>query len=139
MINFNMIKVSKAERSGGGKNLTKRDKCDFIIRLRSAYKKDSLGQANYKSLMEVAKFRGLENRTNGENGVVYVGDRNKIIADLDAQLEQATDNDVIESLKAQKAFINQFIGGKYWEITAKDMELQENLQMLLDLNNNGCL
>lgn len=137
MINFN-LRIAKAERSYGGHNLVKRDKDDFIIRLRNAYKKDSLGQMNYKKLMEVAGFRGLENRTSGENGVIYVGDRAKIMADLEAQIAVA-EGDELDSLTAQKEFLGQFVDGRFWDITAKDMELTENLEMLLDLNTNGCL
>ena len=135
---FSAVKVSKAERATGGKNLIKRDKVDFIIRLRSAYKKDSLGQQNYKTLMGEAKFRGVENRTNGENGVIYVGERSKILADLDSQIAKAT-GDAKKSLEEQKAFISGFDGTKFWDITAKDMELTENLAMLLDFNKNNCL
>lgn len=139
MIKFNMVKITKAERSGGGrKNLIKREKADFIIRLRSSYKKDSEGQKNYQRLMSVAKFKGIENRTNGENGVIYVGERSKILADLDSQIAKAT-GDAKKALEEQKAFISQFDGVKFWEITAKDMELTENLEMLLDLNTNGVL
>lgn len=137
MINFN-LKVVKAERSYGGHNLVKRDKDDFIIRLRNAYKKDSAGQANYKKLMKVAGFRGLENRTAGENGVIYVGDRSKIMEDLEAQIAVAK-GDELDKLTAQKEFLGQFVDGRFWDITAKDMELAENLEMLLDLNTNGCL
>lgn len=137
MINFKIVKVNKAERSGG-RSLVKRDKNDFIIRLRSAYKKDSLGQQNYKTLMDAANFKGLESRTADENGVIYVGDRIKIIADLKKQIENAS-GEVLEALESQLEFISQFKDGRFWEITAKDMELQENLDMLLDLNNNGCL
>ena len=137
MIKFNNVKVVKVARLGGSK-LEKREKADFIIRLRSSYKAGTLGHANFKSLMDVAKFKGIENRTAGEAGVVYVGDRDKIIADLDAQISRAS-GEALEALKAQKEFLSQFDGTKFWEITAKDMEAQENLDMLLDFNNNNCL
>lgn len=138
MIKFNTIKVIKAEKGHGGKNLVKRDKSEFIFRLRSAYKKDSIGQANYKQLMSVAKFKGIENRTNGENGVVYLGDRVKIMADLDKQIASAK-GEQLEALKQQKEYLAQFDGTKHWDISAKDFEIQDNLDMLLDLNNNGVL
>ena len=138
MIKFSIVKVAKAERSSGGKNLVKRDKNDFIFRLRSAYKKDSQGQINYKKLMSVAKFKGVENRTAGENGVVYCGDRVKILADLDKQIAQAK-GEQLEALKKQKEYLGQFKDGVFWDITAKDFELVENLEMLLDINNNGAL
>lgn len=138
MIKFNTIKVVKAERGHGGKNLLKRDKKEFIFRLRSAYKKDSIGQANYKQLMSVAKFKGIENRTNGENGCLYVGDRVKILADLDKQIASAK-GEQLEALKQQKEYLAQFDGTKFWDITAKDFEIQDNLDMLLDLNTNGVL
>lgn len=138
-IKFSAVKITKVARLGGGKSLTQRLKTDFIFRVRSAYKKDSIGQANYKTLMEVAKFKGLENRTAGENGVLYMGDRAKILADLDAQIEATTNEEELKALQEQKAFLGQFNGDKYWEITAKDMEADENLQMLLDINENGCL
>jgi len=136
-IKFSLIKVSKAERSGGGKSLIHRDKNDFIIRMRASYKKDSLGQINFKKLMEVAKFRGVEFRR-GDDDKFYVGDRAKIIADLDKQIASAK-GEQLEALKAQKEFIGQFKDGNFWNISAKDMELPENLEMLLELNNNGCL
>lgn len=138
MIKFNTIKVVKAERAHGGKNLVKREKSDFIFRLRSAYKKDSIGQSNYKKLMEVAKFKGIENRSAGENGVVYVGDRVKIFTDLDNQISKAT-GEQKEALIQQKQYLSQFDGTKFWDITAKDFEIQDNLDMLLDLNTNGVL
>lgn len=138
MIKFTQVKIVKVARSGGGHNLTKRLKTDFIIRLRSSYKTGTLGHTNFKALMDVAKFKGLENRTNGEAGVIYVGDRAKILADLKKQMERAS-GDVLEALKQQEEFINQFDGERFWDITAKDMEAQENLAMLLDFNENGCL
>ena len=128
MIKFNTIKVVKAERAHGGKNLVKREKSDFIFRLRSAYKKDSIGQANYKQLMSVAKFKGLENRTNGENGVIYLGDRVKIMADLDKQIASAK-GEQLEALKQQKEYLVQFDGNKHWDISAKDFEIRDNLEM----------
>lgn len=138
MIKFSAITVKKAEKGHGGKNLIKRDKSEFIFRLRSAYKKDSEGQKNYKQLMSVAKFKGIENRTNGENGVIYVGDRVKILADLDNQIGKAT-GEQKEALIQQKQYLSQFDGTKHWDISAKDFEIKENLDMLLDLNNNGVL
>ena len=138
-IKFSAVKITKVARLGGGKSLTPRLKTDFIFRVRSAYKKDSIGQAHFKTLMEVAKFKGVENRTAGENGVLYMGDRSKILADLDAQIEATTNEEELKALKEQKEFLSQFNGDKFWEITAKDMEADENLQMLLDINTNNCL
>lgn len=138
MIKFNCVKVIKAEKGHGGKNLVKRDKSEFIFKLRSAYKKDSEGQKNYKELMSVAKFKGIENRTGGENGVVYVGDRAKIFADLDKQIATAK-GEQLEALKQQKEYLAQFDGTRFWDISAKDFEIKDNLDMLLDLNENGVL
>ena len=137
MIKFN-LQVNKASRSGGNKNLISRDKSEFIIRLRSSYKSGSVESLNYKKLMDVAKFKGIENRSCGENGVLYVGDRVKIFEDLNNQIATAS-GDELENLKKQKEFLNQFVDGNYWNITAKDMALSENLDMLLDLNENSCL
>lgn len=136
-IKYVLLKVSKSQRSGGGKNLVHRDKNDFIIRMRASYKKDSLGQQNFKKLMDVAKFKGLEFRR-GDDDKFYVGDRAKILADLNKQLESAS-GDKKDMIRAQIDFISQFQNGNFWNISAKDMELQENLDMLLDLNNNNCL
>lgn len=138
MLNLSLIKVSKAERATGGKNLIKRDKADFIIRLRSAYRKDSVGQQNYKKLMSEATFKGIENRTSGENGVIYVLDRAKITEYLNTQLKTAS-GDSKEQIEKTLEFLGNFDGEKFWDITAKDMELDENLAMLLEYNKEGLL
>lgn len=138
MLNLSLIKISKAERATGGKNLVKREKSDFIIRLRSAYKKDSIGQQNYKKLMSEATFKGVENRTSGENGVIYVLDRSKITTYLEKQLATAS-GDSKEQIEKTLEFLGNFDETKFWDITAKDMELEENLAMLLEYNKEGLL
>ena len=58
--------------------------------------------------------------------------------DLDRQIGKAT-GERKEALIQQKQYLSQFDGRKHWDISAKDFEIKENLDMLLELNNNGVL